>query len=140
MKGIFKKDAKGRIAQVGKSSIIVYSNTIYDKKVYIVVFINRPFDLNKAREVLKLYSEENYVGMPTGLNAITFIERKENIDYPLLTTEEFKISKLMLMSLSDIKGNLYDVSFDKSLKELKIEKAFKYEINDIKTDDTKLGE
>ena len=112
------------------SSIIIYSNIIYDKKVYIVVFINRPFDLNKAREVLKLYSEENYVELATGLNAITFIERKENIDKPLLTTEEFKISKLMLMSLPEIRGNLYDVSYVESLKELKIEKAIKYEIKE----------
>ena len=41
---------------------------------------------------------------------------------------DLKISKLMLMSLPDIRGELYDVSFDKSLKELKIEKAVKYTI------------
>ena len=113
-----------------KPSMLVYSNTIYNKKVYIIVFINRPFDLDKAKEILRLYSKENYVGLPTGLNAITFIQRKENIDSPLLSTEEFKISKLMLVSLPDVKGNLYDVSFDEEIKKLKIEKAIKYEIKD----------
>ena len=73
-----------------KPKIIVYHNTIRDKKVYIVVFINKPFDFDKAKEILNLYSSSKYVSMLTGLNAITFVERKENFDKPLLTMEEFK--------------------------------------------------
>ena len=106
-----------------KPKIIVYHNTIRDKKVYIVVFINKPFDFDKAKEILNLYSSSKYVGKPTGRNAITFIERKENFDKPLLTTEEFDISKVMLMSIPDVKGNLFDESFEDVMKIYHIEKA-----------------
>ena len=99
-----------------KPKIIVYHNTIRDKKVYIVVFINKPFDFDKAKEILNLYSSSKYVSMLTGLNAITFVERKENFDKPLLTMEEFKISKIMIMSLPDVKSNLYDVRFEDVMK------------------------
>ena len=110
--------------------IIVYHNTIVDRKVYVVVFINQPFDFDKAKEVLNLYSSSKYIGKPTGRNAITFIERKENFDRPLLTMEEFDISKVMLMSIPDVKGNLYDVSFEDIMKIYNIEKAVMFEVKE----------
>ena len=113
-----------------KSKIIVYHNTILDKKVYIVVFINKPLDINKAKEILNLCSSSKYVGMPTGRNAVTFIERKENFDKPLLTMEEFDISKVMLMSIPDVKGNLFDESFEDVMKIYHIEKAVMFEVKD----------
>ena len=117
-----------------KPKIIVYHNTIVDRKVYIVVFINQPFDFDldfdKAKEILHQYSSSKYIGIATGKNAITFIERKENFDKPLLTTEEFKISKIMLMSIPDVKGNLFDVSFEDEMKSHKIEQAVMFEVKE----------
>ena len=113
-----------------KPKIIVYNNTILDKKVYIVVFINKPFDFDKAKEVLNLYSSSKYIGKLTGRNAITFIERKENFDNPLLTMEEFDISKVMLMSIPDAKSNLFDVSFEDVVKIYNVEKAVMFEIKE----------
>ncbi len=113
-----------------KPKTIVYHNTIRDKKVYIVVFINNSFDFDKAKEILNLHSSSQYVGIATGRNAITFIERKENLDIPLPTMEEFKISKIMLMSIPDVKGNLYDVSFEDEMKSHKIEQAVMFEIKE----------
>ena len=113
-----------------KPKIIVYHNTIRDKKVYIVVFINKPFDFDKAKEILNLYSSSKYVSMLTGLNAITFVERKENFDKPLLTMEEFKISKIMIMSLPDVKSNLYDVRFEDVMKIDNIEKAVMFKVKE----------
>ena len=114
-----------------KPKIIVYHNTIVDRKVCIVVFINQSFnfdlDFDKAKEILNRYSSSKYVGKPIGRNAITFIERKENIDNPLPTVEEFDISKIMLMSVPDVKGNLFDVSFEDVVKINKIEKAVMFE-------------
>ena len=117
-----------------KPKIIAYHNTIQDKNVYIIVFINQPFnfdlDFDRARDVLHQYSSSKYIGIATGRNSITFIERKENFDKPLPTVEEFKISKIMLMSLPDIKGNLYDVTFEDAMKEHSIEKAVMFEIKE----------
>ncbi len=116
------------------SKIIVYHNTIVDRKVYIIVFINQPFDFDldfdKAKEILHQYSYSKYIGIATGRNAITFIERKENFDRPLLTMEEFDISKVMLMSIPDVKGNLYDVSFEDIMKIYNIEKAVMFEVKE----------
>ena len=113
-----------------KPEIIVYYNTILNKKVFIVVFIRQPLDINKAKKILNLYSSSKYVGKPTGRNAITFIERKENFDRPLLTMEEFDISKVMLMSIPDVKGNLFDESFEDVMKIYHIEKAVMFEVKD----------
>ena len=111
--------------------IIVYHNIICDKKVYIVVFINQPFnfdlDFDKAKEILNQYSSSKYIGIETGRNAITFIERKENLDRPLPTMEEFDIKQVMLMSIPDVKGNLFDVRFRDMMKINKIEKAVMFE-------------
>ena len=110
--------------------IIVYHNIIQDKKVYIVVFINKPLDINKAKEILNHYSSSKYIGIATGRNAITFIERKENLDRPLLTMEEFDISKVMLMSIPDAKGNLFDESFEDVMKIYHIEKAVMFKVKE----------
>ena len=67
-----------------KPKIIVYHNIIQDKKIFIVVFINQPFnfdlDFDRAKEILNQYSTSKYISIPTGRNAITFIERKENTE------------------------------------------------------------
>ena len=115
-----------------KPKIIDYHNIILDKNVYIVVFVNQPFDFDldfdKAKEILHQYSSSKYIGIATGINAITFIERKENFDKLLPTMEEFKISKIMLMYIPDAKGDLYDISFEDMIKEEKIEKAVMFEV------------
>jgi len=113
-----------------KPKIIVYHNTILDKKVFIVVFIKQPLDINKAKEILNHYSSSKYIGKLTGRNAITFIERKENFDRPLLTMEEFDISKVMLMSIPDAKGNLFDESFEDIMKIYHIEKAVMFKVKE----------
>ena len=113
-----------------KPKIIVYHNTILDKKVFIVIFIKQPLDINKAKEILNHYSSSKYVGKLTGRNAITYIERKENFDRPLLTMEEFDISKVMLMSIHDAKDNLYDISFEDVMKIYHIEKAVMFKVKE----------
>ena len=113
-----------------KPKIIVYHNTLLDKKVFIVVFIKQPLDINKAKEILNHCSSSKYVGKLTGRNAITFIERKENFDRPLLTMEEFDISKVMLMSIPDAKGNLFDESFEDVMKIYHIEKAVMFKVKE----------
>ena len=113
-----------------KPKIIVYYNTILDKKVFIVIFIKQPLDINKAKEILNHYSSSKYVGKLTGRNAITYIERKENFDRPLLTMEEFDISKVMLMSIHDAKDNLYDISFEDVMKIYHIEKAVMFKVKE----------
>ena len=114
--------------------IIVYHNTIVDRKVHIVVFINQPFDFDldfdKAKEILHQYSSSKYIGIATGRNAITFIERKENLDRPLPTMEEFDIKQLMLMSIPDEHGNLWDVTFEDVIKIYNIEKAVMFEVKE----------
>ena len=115
-----------------KPKIIVYHNTILDRKVYIVVFINQPFDFDldfdKAKKILHQYSSSKYIGIAIGLNAVTFVERKENFDSLLPTTEEFRISKIMLMSLPDKKGKLRDKSFEDIMKMYSIKKSSKVNI------------
>lgn len=117
-----------------KPKIIVYHNTIIDRKVYIVVFINQPFnfdlDFDKAKEILNQYSSSKYIGIATGKNAITFIERKENLYKPLPTVEEFYIKQLMLMSMPDEAGNLWDVTFEDVMKMHNIEKAAMFEVKE----------
>ena len=117
-----------------KPKIIVYHNNICDKKVYIVVFINQSFnfdlDFDKAKEILHQYSSSKYIGMATGRNAITFIERKENFDRPLPDMEEFDIKQVMLASIPDENGNLYDETFKDVMKIYNIEKAVMFEIKE----------
>ena len=113
-----------------KPKIIVYHNIILDKKVFIVIFIKQPLDINKAKEILNHYSSSKYVGKLTGRNAITYIERKENFDRPLLTMEEFDISKVMLMSIPIAKNGLFDESFEDVMKIYHIEKAVMLEVKE----------
>ena len=128
-----KKNEMGA-RKMKKPKIIVYHNTILYKKVYIVVFINQPFDFDldfdKAKEILHQYSSSMYIGIATGRNAITFIERKENFDRLLPNMEEFDIKKVMLMSIPDVDGSLYDVTFEDVMKEQKIEKAVMFEVKE----------
>ena len=60
-----------------KTKIIVYHNIIQDKKIFIVVFIGQPLDFDRAKEVLRKYSSLVYSIIPTGENAITFIEKTD---------------------------------------------------------------
>ena len=111
-----------------KAKTIVYHNIILDKNVYIVVFINQPLDFERAGNVLKTFSSLKYSAILTGLNAVTFVERKENFDSLLPTTEEFRISKIMLMSLPDKKGKLREESFEDIMKMYSIKKSSKVNI------------
>ena len=106
-----------------KPKIIVYHNIIHDKKIFIVVFINQPLDFDRAKEVVKKYSSLVYSFIPTGENAIIFIEKTDEIERRLPTTEEFMLGKLMLMTLPDKKGKIYDKSFEDLMKIYKIEKS-----------------
>ena len=113
-----------------KPKIIVYHNTIRDKNVYIIVFINQPFnfdlDFDRAREVLKKYSSLVYSAIPTGENAITFIEKTDEIARHLPTTEEFMLGKLMLMTLPGKKGELSYKEFKYLIKLYDLKKAVKF--------------
>ena len=117
-----------------KPKIIVYHNIIKDKKVYIVVFINQPFnfdlDFDKAKEILHQYSSSKYIGIATGRNAITFIERKENLDRLLPTMEEFDIKKLMFMTLPDKRGELSYKEFKYIMKLYDLKKAVKFKVKE----------
>ena len=120
--------------KVEKPKIIVYHNTILDRKVYIVVFINQPFnfdlDFDKAKEILHQYSSSKYIGIATGRNAITFIERKENLDRLLPTMEEFDIKKLMLMTLPDKRGELSYKEFKYLMKLYDLKKTVKFKVKE----------
>ena len=66
-----------------KPKIIVYHNIIQDKKIFIVVFTGQPLDFDRAKEVIKKYSSLVYSAIPTGINAITFVEKNRwNINPP----------------------------------------------------------
>ena len=120
--------------KVEKPKVIVYHNTILDRKVYIVVFINQPFnfdlDFDKAKEILHQYSSSKYIGIATGRNAITFIERKENLDRLLPTMEEFDIKKLMIMTLPDKRGELSYKEFKYIMKLYDLKKAVKFKVKE----------
>lgn len=47
---------------------------------------------------------------------------------PLLTIEEFDTSKVMLMSIPDVNGSLYDVSFEDVMKIFNVEKAVRFDL------------
>ena len=119
-----------------KPKIIVYHNIIQDKKIFIVVFVGQSFDFDldfdKAKEILHQYSSSKYIGIATGRNAITFIERKDNFDKHLPTVEEFDIKKIMLMSIPDEKGKIYNKDFKDMMKIYNIEKAIMFEIKEQK--------
>ena len=112
-----------------KPKIIVYHNIICDKKIFVVVFINQPFDFDRAREVLKKYSSLVYSFIPTGENAVTFIEKDETERYTP-TTEEFMLGKLMLMTLPDKKGELNHKEFKYLMKLYDLKKAVKFKVKE----------
>ena len=120
--------------KVEKPKIIVYHNTILDRKVYIVVFINQPFnfdlDFDKAKEILHQYSSSKYIGIATGRNAITFIERKENLDRLLPTSEEFMLGKLMLMTLPGKRCEHSYKEFKYMIKLYDLKKAVKFKVKE----------
>ena len=113
-----------------KPKIIVYHNIIQEKKVFIVVFIRQPIDFDRAREVLRTYSVLTYSAIPTGRNAVTFIEKTDKIERHLPTMEEFTIGKIMLMTITDKKGKIYDKSFEDVMKIYNIEKAVMFEVKE----------
>ena len=113
-----------------KPEIIVYHNIIQDKKVFIVVFVRQSLNFDRAKEVLNKYSSLIYYAIPTGVNAFTFIEKTDDIERPLPTIEEFMISKLMLMTLPDEKGKIYNKDFKDLEKIYGIEKAVKFKVKE----------
>ena len=113
-----------------KPKIIVYHNTIQDKKVFIVVFKRQPMDFDGARYVLSTYSDLTYSAIPIGKNAVTYIEKTDKEIRQLLTMEEYTIGKLMLMSIPNKKGKLRDKSFEDVMKIYHIEKAVMFEVKD----------
>lgn len=123
-----------------KPKIIVYHNIIQNKKVFIVVFIRQPLDFEKATEILNTYSALTYSAIPTGRNAITFIERTYEVKRHLPTMQELAIGKVMLMTLPDEKGELYDKSFEDILKIYYIQKAVMFKWNESKWSWQKLKE
>ena len=109
-----------------KPKIIVYHNIILDKKIFIVVFINQPLDFDRAKEVLAKYSSLVYSAIPTGENAVTFIEKTDETLRHLPTTEEFMLGKLMLMTLPDKRGQVSYKEFKYLMKLYDLKKAVKF--------------
>lgn len=114
-----------------KPKINVFHNIIQNKKVFIVIFIRQPLDFEKATEILNTHSSLTYIAIPTGLNAITFIEKTDKEKRYLPTEQEFAIGKIMLMTLPDKKGNLFDESFEDIMKIYNLEKAAMFKVKDI---------
>ena len=113
-----------------KPKIIVYHNIILDKKIFIVVFINQPLDFDRAREGLKKYSSLMYSFIPTGENAITFIEKTDETIRYTPTSEEFMLGKLMLMTLPRKKGELSYKEFKYLMKLYDLKKAVKFKVKE----------
>ena len=113
-----------------KPKIIVYHNIILDKKIFIVVFINQPLDFDRAGGVLKKYSTLAYSAIPTGENAVTFIEKTDETLRHTPTTEEFMLGKLMLMTLPDKRGELSYKEFKYIMKLYDLKKAVKFKAKD----------
>ena len=113
-----------------KPKIIVYHNIILDKKIFIVVFINQPLDFDRAKEVLNKYSSLVYSIIPTGENAITFIEKTDETIRYIPTTEEFMLGKLMFMTLPGKRGELSYKEFKYIMKLYDLKKAVKFKAKD----------
>ena len=113
-----------------KPKIIVYHNIILDKKIFIVVFIEQPLNFDRAKEVLRKYSSLTYSAIPTGKNAVTFIEKTEEAERYIPTTEEFMLGKLMLMTLPDKKGELNHKEFKYLMKLYDLKKAVKFKVKE----------
>ena len=113
-----------------KPKIIVYHNIIQDKKIFIVVFVRQPLDFDRAKEVLKKYSSLVYSIIPTGENAITFIEKTDETERYTPTTEEFMLGKLMLMTLPGKRGEMSYKEFKYIMKLYDIKKAVKFKVKE----------
>ena len=113
-----------------KPKIIVYHNIILGKKIFIVVFVGQLLDFDRAREVLKKYSSLVYSAIPTGENAVTFIEKTDEAERQLPTTEEFMLGKLMLMTLSGKKGELNHKEFKYLMNLYDLKKAVKFKVKE----------
>ena len=113
-----------------KTKIIVYHNIIKDKKIFIVVFTGQPLDFDRAKEVIKKYSSLVYSAIPTGINAITFVEKTDETSIHLPTTEEFMLGKLMLMTLPGKKGELSYKEFKYLMKLYDLKKAVKFKVKE----------
>ena len=111
-----------------KPKIIVYHNIIRDKKIFIVVFINQPLDFDRAKEVVKKYSSLVYSFIPTGENAITFIEKTDEIIRYTPTSEEFMLGKLMLMTLPGKRCEHSYKEFKYMIKLYDLKKAVKFKV------------
>ena len=113
-----------------KPKIIVYHNIILDKKIFIVVFVRQPLDFDRARGVLKKYSTLVYSAIPTARNAITFIEKTDEIERRLPTTEEFMLGKIMLMSLPGKRGEMSYKELKYIMKLYDLKKAVKFKVKE----------
>ena len=113
-----------------KTKIIVYHNIIKDKKIFIVVFTGQPLDFDRAKEVIKKYSSLVYSAIPTGINAITFVEKTDETSMHLPTTEEFMLGKLMLMSLPGKRGEISYKELKYLMKLYDIKKAVKFKVKE----------
>ena len=113
-----------------KTKIIVYHNIIKDKKIFIVVFTGQPLDFDRAKEVIKKYSSLVYSAIPTGINAITFVEKTDETSMHLPTTEEFMLGKIMLMSLPDKRGEISYKELKYIMKLYDIKKAVKFKVKE----------
>ena len=113
-----------------KPKIIVYHNIILDKKIFIVVFINQPLDFDRAKEVLNKYSSLVYSIIPTGENAITFIEKTDEIIRYTPTSEEFMLGKLMFITLPGKRGELSYKEFKYIMKLYDLKKAVKFKVKE----------
>ena len=112
-----------------KPKIIVYHNIILDKKIFIVVFINQPLDFDRAKGVLRRYSSFVYSAIPTGENAVTFIETDETLRHTP-TTEEFMLGKLMLMTLPGKRGEMSYKEFKYIMKLYDLKKTVKFKVKE----------
>ena len=113
-----------------KPKIIVYHNIIQDKKIFIVVFVGQLLDFDRAREVLKKYSSLVYSAIPTGENAVTFIEKTDETERQLPSTEEFMLGKLMLMTLPGKRGEMSYKELEYLIKLYGIKKAVKFKVKE----------
>ena len=112
-----------------KPKIIVYHNIIKDKKIFIVVFVGQPLDFDRAKEVVRRYSSLVYSAIPTGINAITFVEKTDETSMHLPTTEEFMLGKLMFTTLPG-RGELSHKEFKYLMKLYDLKKAVKFKVKE----------
>ena len=90
-----------------KSKVRVFKNTISNREVFIIIFINTDVSYNSAVEYLRTFSKKEFSVMPIGRNAFIFIQRlEEGTKRRFVSQEEHQIAQLMMMTLSNKKGKL----------------------------------